>query len=195
MAAQVKWYGEQVATTVKGQTAKRLARLGAEMERYIKTHFTVPGDWRPYDRPGGRIHWSARPGLPPAVDYGRLRASITFNVSGSGVARAPIENRVPRSKADDGVGAPPKAKGRTVLVVGTNVKYGKYLEFGSPRCAPRPFLRPTFEHFLPRILAYFGGMVGARNIGTSYDSYSEGWIPAGRSGGAVWGSLDDPFKG
>ena len=35
--------------------------------------------------------------------------------------------------------------------VGTNVKYGKWLEFGTRRMSPRPFMRPALERAKPHI--------------------------------------------
>ena len=55
------------------------------------------------------------PGEPPHKDTGRLRASIAHEVEGQ-TAR-----------------------------VGTNVTYGKFLELGTSKMAPRPFLRSTYN--------------------------------------------------
>lgn len=49
------------------------------------------------------------------VDTGRLRDSIGFNVSGDQVS------------------------------VGTNVEYSPYIEYGTVRQTPRPFLRPALD--------------------------------------------------
>lgn len=57
--------------------------------------------------------YRSKPGEPPRVQTGRLRASITHEIH------------------------PTLPVGR----VGTNVKYGKFLEFGTRRMAPRPWLR------------------------------------------------------
>lgn len=50
-----------------------------------------------------------------AVDTGRLRASVSHSSSDKEV------------------------------VVGTNVEYGPYIEFGTSKMAPRPYLRPTVQ--------------------------------------------------
>ena len=55
------------------------------------------------------------PGLPPRVDTGRLRASITHRL------------------------------GEDYAEVGTNVEYGERLEFGTSRMPPHPFLGPALE--------------------------------------------------
>lgn len=77
-----------------------------------------PGTGRRYKRKSV-IHVASAPGQPPAVDTGRLRASI-----------------VPKVKT---IG------GEIVGIVGTNVPYAPYLEFGTSRMAARPFLRRAFK--------------------------------------------------
>ncbi len=68
------------------------------------------------------------PGEPPAVDTGRLRASVTHVVEGGGF------------KAIKGF-------------VGTNVVYGRYLEVGTSKIAPRPWLTPALEKNRDLIMA------------------------------------------
>jgi HK97 gp10 family phage protein len=63
------------------------------------------------------------PGNPPAVQTGRLRASITHRLEGGGFDK--------------------KTKG----FVGTNVVYGRHLEFGTSEIAARPWLTPAFEKY------------------------------------------------
>jgi HK97 gp10 family phage protein len=57
---------------------------------------------------------ASRPGDPPAPDTGTLRNSIAHEVVSSQRVR-----------------------------VGTNVEYAPFLEFGTARMAPRPFMRPA----------------------------------------------------
>lgn len=66
-----------------------------------------------------KINCTQRPG--PMVRTGRLRDSITMQM------------------AEDGAGL--------YLDVGTNVEYAPYLEFGTSRMPPYPFLRPALEQF------------------------------------------------
>lgn len=70
---------------------------------------------------GGKPHQPSRPGEPPHVDTGRLRASITHE------------------------GPQPSDTGNEREVrVGTNVNYGRFLEQGTRFIEPRPWLRPAF---------------------------------------------------
>jgi HK97 gp10 family phage protein len=61
----------------------------------------------------------SEPGEPPKIKTGRLRASIT--------------HRVVYEDA------------QVVGEVGTNVEYGVYLEYGTSKMAPRPFLGPALD--------------------------------------------------
>jgi len=76
---------------------------------------------------GFKIQGDAKKNCP--VDTGRLRASLSTNWSGS-----PLSHGRTGSKAtgDDGVSRPIGPPG-LVVVVGTNVKYAPYVEFGSIR--------------------------------------------------------------
>lgn len=87
-------------------------------------------------RKGSRITGAVRskPGEPPRKQTGRLRASVTY-------------------EADE--------KALTARV-GTNVKYGKYLELGTKRgIAPRPWLRRALAECHARIDQILGGGSGS----------------------------------
>lgn len=71
---------------------------------------------------GGSPHTPSRPGEPPHVDTGRLRASITHEIDRS------FFNIIGR--------------------VGTNVDYGRDLELGTSKMLPRPWLRPAMRRTL-----------------------------------------------
>ena len=92
--------------------------VGAMMEKEAKIMLSHPGTGRVYRR-GGVEHQASVAGQPPAKDRGLLQASVTNEVVGSGTS---IEVRV-----------------------GTNKEYGKRLEFGDSRIAPRPWLFRTIK--------------------------------------------------
>jgi len=69
-----------------------------------------------YFVPGTKtLYTASKPGEPPAVATGRLRQSISTKVEG-----------------DTGI-------------VGTDIEYGKELEYGTSKVAARPWLRISFE--------------------------------------------------
>lgn len=41
--------------------------------------------------------------------------------------------------------------GKMEVTIGTDVEYAPYLEFGTSRMSPRPYLRPAIEETLPEI--------------------------------------------
>jgi len=108
-----------------------------------------PGGGREYPRPGGKIHRASVEGKPPAVDTGRLRASISSNWKGSGMAKGKVEGQ---AKPEDGVNQPSK---EMTGVVGTNVEYADYLEFGTAKMGPRPYLRPALHRNEKKIAKMF----------------------------------------
>jgi HK97 gp10 family phage protein len=71
---------------------------------------------------------------------GRLRASISTNWSGSNIAEGRVGGK---AEAGDGVGRPDGKPG-LVVVVGTNVFYGPFHEFGTRKMEARPYLFPAY---------------------------------------------------
>lgn len=85
------------------------------VEGEMKTSMSGTKSGLVYTR-GGRSHQASAPGEAPAIDIGNLVNSIFSEKSGPGEA-----------------------------LVGAHAEYGVYLEFGTSRMAPRPFLRPALE--------------------------------------------------
>lgn len=69
-------------------------------------------------------HTASKPGFPPNTDTGRLVNSIEFDFDKE------------------------KAEG----VVGTNLDYGKHLEYGTSNIDARPWLAPAYLKFRDRII-------------------------------------------
>lgn len=102
-------------TAAQQLASQRAALKAQELRTEIVTQLSQPGRGREYQR-GNVTHRASAPGDSPAVDSGRLRASIGVQKRGEGHYR-----------------------------VGTNVEYAPLLEFGTRKMAPRPFMRPAVE--------------------------------------------------
>lgn len=101
-----------------------LREVTIEMVADIQNSFGTSPPGREYPRGEGKVHIASRPGYPPSVDVGTLRASITWMPMGR------LHTRI-----QDGV------------------EYGLYLEDGTETIAPRPFIAPVFEEWRTRKLA------------------------------------------
>ena len=122
-----------VKVTIKGQSnlRKKLGRLADDVNKPIRQAMalgalqiqtdavrSLKGPRSGAVRPtGGR---SSAPGEPPKWDTGRLAGSIFAEV---------------RDKGRD----------RVEAVVGTDLDYGKFLELGTKKLSPRPWLFPALE--------------------------------------------------
>lgn len=69
-----------------------------------------------------------------AVDTGRLRNSITWAVGGESAHAAGYSGTAPK-------------KDEPCVYIGSNVEYAEWIENGTSRMKPRPFLRPAVEDF------------------------------------------------
>ena len=121
----IKWNDSKFKKAAKDEGTKRLLKAGFLVEGMAKR-------------------------LAP-VDTGRLRASISTNVTG-GSAEGKIGSLAKKtiltnkrggksiSRPVKGIKAPSTP---FTVVVGTNVEYAKRLETGTTKMAARPFLRPA----------------------------------------------------
>ena len=90
---------------------------------------------------GFKIEHDAKRLFP--VDTGRLRSSISTNWDDSGMGRARV---APPSESNDGVSQPSKRQGEICVVrVGSNVEYAPYIEYGTRKMSPQPFLEPSIK--------------------------------------------------
>lgn len=105
---------------IDSQSVQRVSDAVVASGEAIRTDAVLtsskPGKGRVYKR-GSTTHRASAPGDPFASDTGTLIRGIeTQEVNG-------------------GLG----------VLVGTNVEYGPYLEFGTSKIAARPWLRPAYE--------------------------------------------------
>ncbi len=151
---------EEFAKKVHNNLKNRLIAIGMAMVRDIKMSMRGYGQYSRLDtwqlvkgslRQRGRnrkYHYPSPPGSSPAVDTGRLRASISINWVDSGIGRGKVDRP---ALENDGVGMPESEKNKIKVVVGTNVEYGAYLELGTSKMEPRPYLRPVLEKYRDKI--------------------------------------------
>jgi len=105
-----------------------------EIEKALKrSAILVEGDTKKSMRGTGKPHTPSGPGQPPAREFGKLAASITFEVKkgigGDMEALVGVEG-----------GTEPDTK-----------NYGLFLEFGTSKMEKRPFLRPALAKNLKTI--------------------------------------------
>lgn len=121
--AKVKWYGDAVRARIESEMGRRLKACGQVGADHAKTLISTDGTGV---GGGGNLIYGAnpsKPGEPPHVQTGRLRASIAYEVEGN------------------------------VTRIGTNVIYGRHLEVGTSKMAPRPWLRRMLAEMTPTFRA------------------------------------------
>lgn len=109
----------RVETELGKALAKSCALIQREaMESMRDTQTDPTKAYYTYNK--GKLHHPSLPNNPPAVDSGTLRRSITYNVNEKEMY-GEVGNLVAKSP------------------------YGAYLEFGTSRMKPRPWLKPATE--------------------------------------------------
>lgn len=106
---------------VRFKDNSRLAKVKthAALKRFMVTQgLKVQRTAQDSMRGGGIPHVPSSPGEPPAVDTGTLRRSVQMEVQ--------------------------DAPTLIIVRVGTNLKYGLFLEIGTVHIQPRPWLLPAF---------------------------------------------------
>lgn len=142
--AELKWNGDKLFQKIVDITLLNMGLLGVKMRNDIKASMK-PGTGRVYkSKTGVGMHRASKPYYPPAPDTKTLKNSIGYNVWMSGY--------------------------EITLRVGTDIPYSKYLEIGTSKMLPRPFLRPCLERFRPKIVAIIGKTGGIRVLPFAEDS-------------------------
>lgn len=131
------------ALLLKREIVKELSKKGTGRARKTRgrpKRGGVTATGRARFRTASSGNRASAPGEPPAVDFGRLRASIEEEVI--------------------------KEFATWIGIVGTNLKVGRekknlgvLLEFGTSEIEPRPFFRPALARIRPQLVAIF-----ARNL-------------------------------
>lgn len=137
----LEWHGDDFFKTAQKVNKQAMTKAANLVSAYAKTHMTLQGSHKPSKR-GDNVHWSAAPGDPPAIDTGVLRASLVAEVQ-----------EVPFGVI--GRVGPDIGKIKSEAEPGTDVEYGLYLELGTRKMAPRPYLRPALKANLGKIKRIF----------------------------------------
>lgn len=126
---------QQRANTLNSNLEIALKQCGEKIRSDIQNNMahTERSDKGYHTHNQSKLHYPSLPGNPPAVDTGRLRQSINYEVINNG--------------------------GEVYGIVGTTQKepdYGKWLEYGTTRgLKPRPWLRPAMlenAEFIKKVL-------------------------------------------
>jgi HK97 gp10 family phage protein len=121
------WFGDKVNAKLREENIKRLARAAIFLENEIKGQLGVKGAAISGRDKSGRftqaVYEASAAGDFPHLQTGELRRSVTHEVDES----------------------------KMVARVGTNKLYARFLEMGTGKMEPRPFLERTLEANRPQL--------------------------------------------
>jgi HK97 gp10 family phage protein len=124
---------DKAIAKIREGSKEAATRAGIRGEELVKEKLTGERSGRTYTVPGTNTTYTASaPGEPPAQRTGQLRQNITWTV-----------NQL--------------FSGNYEAVVGTDLKYGPWLEFGTNFMKARPFLRPALKENEKELKNIMGG--------------------------------------
>jgi len=157
-------WDKKVIHKVLNSAEKSLIAAGIKIERKMKKYLT-----------------SGEGAMTPAVDTGRLRASISTNWSASGLTSGnvfkvamsggvPSKSGVITMNVGDAIGQPAgKGSNTFTVVVGTNVYYAPHVEFGTTRGMPaRPYLKMAYQAVRPKVAKIIKDTMNGTTYGGTY---------------------------
>ncbi len=115
MANQLRWHGDEARRKIRREMERRIHAATVVVLNHAKGLISVDGTG---GAGGGKRAYGSNPsapGEPPHKQYGHLRRNVAREVVG--------------------------LRGR----VGTNVLYGRWLELGTKKMAPRPWLQRSLD--------------------------------------------------
>jgi hypothetical protein len=113
--ARLKWNGPEAKRRIEHEMSNRMAVACRLVMNHAKVLLSVSGTG---GKPGSKRRYGSnpsKPGEPPHKQYGVLREHVATEVI--------------------------RMRGR----VGTNKEYGRYLELGTRKMAPRPWLKRSLD--------------------------------------------------
>lgn len=118
---------------LREEAGKAVLATAVEMRAdIVKSIQRGPASGRTYKKSNPtRTHTASAPGQPPMSDTGRLANSITFDRLGDLTA-----------------------------IVGSELNYAPWLEYGTSRMAARPFFRPAVERMRPKYIGKLEELIG-----------------------------------
>lgn len=146
MAGYVEWNGDQWTREIRAEHRKNVIAAAIYLTNVIKADISQPGTLRYAVIKGGKFKKTVYgfthsiAGNPPYLQTGLLRSSIAWELVNNGPGNAELAR------------------------VGTNLKYGLYLEKGTRKMAARPYIEVNLRKHAHAISAILTQKIGPGGI-------------------------------
>lgn len=157
----IEWRGDQWTQELRVGLRRNVAAAATYLVNVIKADISQSGALRYSVLPGGKFKKTVRnfthsiAGNPPYMQTGLLRSSIAWEF-----ARGPSNTEIAR--------------------VGTNLKYGLYLEKGTRKMAARPYIEVNVRKHQSTISAILTNRIGAGGLPPIVSNqFRSGYLGAG----------------
>ena len=153
-----KWNGDELVNKAGDALIRAMKHSCLYLEGDIKKNFTKKGSGRKYG-----IHRASLPGQPPAINTGALRASTGHEIQQTAtglIGYVGINDALLTQNAIQGLSKKRMSiskfhKKLTKAIASGLKRYGFYLEVGTAKMAPRPYLRPALARCDDAIKGFF----------------------------------------
>ncbi len=123
----IVWNDKVILDLTHQEVASGIEKATLSLLRDSKLSVGKKGGLVRKTRTGRQVRQPSPPGKPPHRVTGTLVSSVGHEFEDGGL----------------------------VGIVGTGLKYAKWLEFGTRKMAARPWLRPAFDRMVPKAMKFF----------------------------------------
>lgn len=123
----IVWNDKVIIGLTENEVKAGISRATLSLLRDAKLSIGKKGGLIRKTKKGRQVRQPSIPGKPPHRQTGQLVSSVGHEFEQGGL----------------------------VGIVGTNVKHGFWLEFGTTKMAARPWLRPAFDRMVKKALTFF----------------------------------------
>lgn len=123
----IVWNDKVILDLTRREVASGIEKATLSLLRDSKLSIGKKGGLVRKSKKGRQIREPSPPGKPPHRQTGELVSAVGHEFEDGGL----------------------------VGIVGTNIKHGKWLEFGTTKMPARPWLRPAFDRMIKKAMTFF----------------------------------------
>jgi phage gpG-like protein len=158
--SELRWFGDERRRDIEAEMTRRLKASARHVKNRARELISIPGTTQAI-KGFSYMGWEiGEDGKRKRVTRKVKKRQKLYNMVTSDAGEPPRKQtghlRTSVATSEDGLSAPGgvfTSSGSAHAIVGTNLEYGKHLELGTRRMAPRPWLRRALSEMSDKIKA------------------------------------------